>query len=336
MREMNALADGFTDLNIDRLLSLFPASSELLHPDAERWMALLRRPSPADGLVAIAWWLLRRPIRLLSSVVAATRRCWRSPRLLVRSLATLPIAAAHARELTREPRIDHLHVHFASYPALSAWLIRRLTGIPYSFTAHAYDIFKEQALLTEKIADAEFVVTISEFNRRFLERYADRSTTPVHVVRCGVDISRFPFREHPVPPDGPVSAACVAKLEEKKGHRILFQALARGGPALDRIKVDLIGDGPLRDELRERAREHGLSDRIRFCGSLDENHVRDLLAGSDLFVLPSTVAADGSMEGVPVALMEALATGLTAVSTRLSGIPGTDQGRRKRLPGRAR
>lgn len=123
-----------------------------------------------------------------------------------------------------------------------------------------------------------------------------------------------------IPSDGPVTAACVATLEEKKGHAVLLAALA-SSPRLDRMELELVGDGPLRADLERQAAALGLSGRVRFRGSLTEAEVAEVLARAHIFVLPSIIAPDGQMEGLPVALMEALASGLTAVSTRQSGIP---------------
>ena len=320
VREMNALEDGFDDVEIGSLMALFPAANPFLHPGAKRWMDRLRRPSTGEGAVAMFWWMVRRPLRLTAAIARVVAESWRAPRFMARSLMTLPLGAAHARRMQADPP-DHVHVHFASYPALSAWLIRRLTGIPYSFTAHAYDLFKDQSLLATKVAGADFVVAISEFNRRFLADYGGDDATPVHVVHCGIDPAAYRFRARPIPADGPVRAACVAAMEEKKGHAVLLEALAAGGPELDRLSIDLVGDGPLRAQLEARATELGLSDRLRFHGRLDEGRVGEILDASVLFILPSIIAADGQMEGLPVALMEALASGLTAVSTEISGIP---------------
>jgi glycosyltransferase involved in cell wall biosynthesis len=113
----------------------------------------------------------------------------------------------------------------------------------------------------------------------------------------------------------------VASLQEYKGHEVLLRALSLGGPGVDRIELDLIGNGPLKNELQSLATELGLASRVRFHGGQSEAVVKQALADADLFVLPSIIAADGQMEGLPVALMEALASGTPTVSTSLSGIP---------------
>jgi len=318
LRELNAV-DRDPRIEIE-LLSLFPPVDPTVHPAARRWTDRLYTPGPRESLAALAWWGLRRPLRLLSSVTIVAASSLRRPSILARSLITLPIAAAHARRLDRLD-VEHVHAHYATYPALAAWLCHRLTGVPYSFTVHAHDIFVHQDLLARKLGEARFVVAISDYNRRFLEPYGGGERTPVEVVHCGIDPDAFEFRPRVAPASGPVRAVCVASLQEYKGHAVLLRALARGGEALDRIELDLVGDGVLRPELERLAAELGIADRVRFHGSCTEPRVRELLEAADVFVLPSIVARDGQMEGLPVALMEALASGLFVVSTRLSGIP---------------
>jgi glycosyltransferase involved in cell wall biosynthesis len=187
-------------------------------------------------------------------------------------------------------------------------------------TVHAHDLYMDQSMIRRKLADARFVVTISELNRKILTGMIDRDV-PITVVRCGIDIAQYPFRERQIPQHGPVRALCIASLQEYKGHRVLLEALAAGGPNVDRLQLDLIGDGELLGQLRELATELGISGRVRFLGSRDELYVSRSLQEADIFVLPSVVARSGQMEGLPVVLVEALASGVPSVSTALSGIP---------------
>jgi glycosyltransferase involved in cell wall biosynthesis len=170
------------------------------------------------------------------------------------------------------------------------------------------------------VADARFVVTISQYNRALLQRIAG-AATPIHVVHAGIDVAAYDFRPRRIPADGPVRALTVASLQEYKGHAVLLAALAQGGPGVDRISLDLIGDGVLRADLEKLSAALGLEHRVRFLGIRSQDEVRAALDAADIFVLPSIVAADGQMEGLPVALMEALACGVPTVSTALSGIP---------------
>ncbi len=319
LRELDAVAAA---PDVDVLLhSLFPAQGEtVVHPAAKPWSERLWRARAGAGAAALAWWLVRRPRRTLAVVGVVAREYARVPRVLPRALATIPLAAAHARRLEDE-RVEHVHAHFATYPALAAWIAWRLTGVPYSFTAHAHDLFIHQAMLARKAADAAFVVAISHFNERFLLERAGRRRPRVHVVHCGVHPDQFAFRVRRLEPGQAPVIACVAALRPPKGHAVLLRALAGAPAPLADARLELVGDGPLRAELETLARTLGIAGRVRFHGSLPEEAVAVLLAGADLFVLPSVIAADGDMEGVPVALMEALAAGLPAVATRQSGVP---------------
>ena len=194
----------------------------------------------------------------------------------------------------------------------------RLEGTGFSVTAHAHDIFVDQDHLDVVLRGATFVVAISEFNRRFLIERDLVGETPVDVVRCGVSPERYPFRA----PDGehrPVRLLCVASLQEYKGHAVLLAALGelRDLP----LELELIGDGVLRDTLREQAETLRVADRVLFRGTRDEQGVIEALDGADVFVHPSVVARDGQMDGIPVALMEAIARGIPSVASDLSGIP---------------
>ena len=318
VRELDALTTA-SDLECE-VWSLFPPQSKTVHPAAQRWLGRHRRPGPAAGLVSVLWWLRRSPLRFLSAVAMVVGGYFRRPPMLARALATIPIAAAHARSLSAGG-VDHVHAHYASYPLLTAWLCRRLTGVSYSFTAHAYDIFVDQSFLRTRLAEADFAVAISDFNRGYLGAYGGDDATPVYVVRMGIDLSAYKFRVRAREDGRELRALCVARLYEEKGHRVLLQAMALKAPALEGLSLDLVGEGPLREELEHLVDSLGLSDRVRFHGELPEPRVTELLDEADLFVLPSVVKWDGTMEGLPVVLVEALACGVPVVATHMSGVP---------------
>jgi glycosyltransferase involved in cell wall biosynthesis len=318
VRELDAL-DANPVLELE-LLSLFPPLDPIVHPRARRWLPRLRRPTARAAAGGTAWWLRRRPARLAVSVGLVIRGYARRPALLARALATVPGAAAHARDIRRRG-IEHLHAHYATYPLLAAWLCHRLTGVSYSVTVHAHDIFVDRSFLQRRLADASFIVAISDYNRHFLVRHGVARATPIHVVHCGIEPETYRFCPRAPTRGGPVRALCVASLQEYKGQCVLLEALAGAGPRLARVQLDLVGNGPLRSELEELARQLGLGSRVRFHGSLTESAVTALLETADLFVLPSVVARNGQMEGIPVALMEALAAGVPVAATRLSGVP---------------
>jgi len=318
LRELNAV-ERRAGVEVE-LFVLFPPKHPFVHPDAERWLARAHRASPASAVVGTLYWIARRPLRTCGGLASVIAGHWRKPERLLRALIACASAAAHARTM-RRLRIDRVHAHFATYPALAAWLAGRLIDVPYSFTAHAHDIYVDQLHLRTLAREAEAIAAISDFNRAFLEPYVGDARTPVELVRCGVVPAAYAFRERMLPRQGPVRAICVATLNELKGHAVLLDALARGGGELERLELDLVGSGPLEGALREQVARLGLAGRVRFHGTRSEVEVAELLDRADLFVLASVVAQNGRMDGIPVALMEALATGLPVVASRLSGIP---------------
>lgn len=320
IREMDAVS---TDPEIEcELLSLFPPMQRtgLAHPSAQRWMGRLRRPGNGATIVALLWWLWRAPARLLTSVALVIVAYARRPRDLGKALVTVAIAAGHARSLPAL-RIDHLHAHTATWPLLAAWTCRRLTGVPYSVTPHAHDLYVDQSFLARRLADAEFVASPTDFNRGFLAAYGGDRTSPVYLVRYGIDLPAYRFRPRAPDPTGPVRALAVGGLKDYKGHRFLLEGVAGGGPELARVNLDLVGDGPLREELEWLVAKLGLEGRVTFHGALPEPAVIDLLDRADLFVLPSVITSNGTSEGLPNVLIEALAAGVPAVATRVTGVP---------------
>lgn len=318
VRELDALASGGRyEVGVR---SLFGSPDKQVHDIAKPWVPKVVRPGRSAVLKGLLWAAFTHPLVLLR-IVAIVVRSHRNVSILARALVTVAIACGHARDLRDHGGAVHIHAHYATYPALAAWVCQQLTGITYSFTAHAHDLYVDQSMLGRKVADAEFIATISRFNQDFIAAHCPDASTEVALVHCGIDTARYPFRERSIPVDGPIRALTVASLQEYKGHEYLLRALALGGDNSPRLEVTLIGGGPLHDELSTLATELGISDRVRFLGSQTEDVVRAELAACDLFVLPSIVAADGQMEGLPVALMESLASGVPTVSTRLSGIP---------------
>ena len=319
LREFSAVAAEGVEVDLHSLFGVAAADAGVVQPAAAPWVERLQRPGPGEGARALAWWLLRRPLRTLGTLTTVVAAHARRPGILVRALVTVPLAAAHARRF-RRARVDHVHAHFANYPTLAAWIAHRLAGVSYSFTPHAHDLFVHQAMLARKAADAAFVVAISDYNRRFLLEQAG-PTIDVPIVRYGIDPERFTFRVRPANGDAPPRIACVARLLAYKGHAVLLRAIADAPPPLAGAQLELVGDGPLRAELERDVAALGLCDRVRFHGAVPEPVVADVLARADVFALPSVISPDGDREGIPNALIEAMAAGLPAVSTYHSGVP---------------
>jgi colanic acid/amylovoran biosynthesis glycosyltransferase len=262
--------------------------------------------------------LARSPRAYLSTLAAVLRGALRQRPSSGAKEALVFVQAVPLARWARRRGVAHVHAHFASHTATAAWVVHRLTGVRFSFTAHANDLFVGPSLLCRKVADADFVVAVSDYNRGVL---ADRcpGAGRVEVVHCGVDVGRYAWRDGHTARRGLV--LCVASLSAKKGHAFLLDAVAALSRSRPELELALVGDGPERERLLSKARALGIADRVRMLGALPWERVRDTLREADVFVLPSVRLPSGRMEGIPVALMEAMATGVPVVSTRLSGVP---------------
>lgn len=303
--------------------ALVGAREDAVHPGAEPFIARTRyfKHASREVLSANLHWLRRSPRRYLGTWARAIAGNLRSPGFLARALYTLPKAAAVAREV-EATGVEHLHAHWATHPALAGWAVHRLTGIPWSFTGHAHDLYVDRTMLRQKLQSAAFAVTISEFNRELLRSwYGPELARKVAIVRCGIDGEQFRPRTGGHPRAGPFTLLCVASLRDYKGHPWLLQALSllkRRGHA---VRLLLVGDGEDRLALCEQVARAGLAPEVSFLGHQPSDRVAELMRESDAVVLPSIVTSAGKMEGIPVCLMEALACELPVVATRLSGTP---------------
>jgi colanic acid/amylovoran biosynthesis glycosyltransferase len=307
-------------LGVDvRIVSLKRASEKLVQSDAQALLDRVLYPVAWPfALARVLSQLLRHPLREVSDLLHLVLKLARHPSALAKSL----VVWWRTLGLLPEIRVlapDHLHAHWATYPSTAAlWAARRLR-VPFSFTAHAHDIFVEDHLLAEKMYSAAFGVTISEFNRQYLATHASPIALQcLRIVHCGVSPSDFAFR-----PDGrrPGFIMAVGRLDEIKGFAHLVDACAllqQRGVAFD---CAIVGEGPLRPMLEAMIAAAGLGDRVKLLGARKQEEVRELLSQAAVFVLPSVVTPRGDRDGIPVALMEAMAVGLPVVSTRVSGIP---------------
>jgi len=303
------------------ILPLWREREGRVHPEAR---ALVERAHYTPTLDAAILrdnlrCLLSAPAVYLGALATLLRANRRSLRFLAGALAVFP-KACHFALRVRALGVRHVHAHFASHPAAAAFVVGRLSGVPWSFTAHGSDLHREQSMLREKVAEARFAVTISGYNRRFiLDRVGEAAAPRVHVIHCGVDPAAFPRRRRD--PRTGLALACVGTLHAVKGQRFLLDACAELSARGVDWRCHLVGDGPDRRALEARAGWLGIADRVVFHGSCEREAVRELLGRVDVGVAPSVPTSDGRREGIPVALMEAAAVGLPLVASRLSGIP---------------
>ena len=279
------------------------------HPDpaAARGLAVhyAAGETRAQRLAALAWLVRRAPRACGRDLV--DRRRWRreeEPRPL-RALASA------ARRIHRAGD-EHLHAHFGAGAALDALRIGRLLGLSYSVTFHGYDIFRTPRNLPEKLARASFSTSGSDFTVEHLR--AARPGARVHKVVMGVDPELW---RRSGPPASRRTVLAVGRLVEKKG----FAHLLRAAALLGDTEVVIVGDGPLRDELRWLHAELGLGEAVRFLGAQPPTRVRALLEQAAVVAIPCVVAADGDADSMPVIAKEALAMEVPVVAFDAAGLP---------------
>jgi len=238
------------------------------------------------------------------------------PRLLWQCLGGLSLA-----ERLRGRGVEHVHAHMAHVPASVAMYAARALGVPFSFTGHAADLFRDRSLLPAKLARAAFVACISEWHRGFYREAApagvDVPDARLPVIRCGVAVDQFAPRAGPAPADAPVLA--VGRLVPKKGFDLLVEAVARLAPG-QRPRVAIVGDGPEQARLERLVAERGVAERVELLGARPNAEVRRLMGEALAVALPCRVSPDGDKDGIPVVLMEAMACGLPVVSGDLPSI----------------
>ena len=316
VRELNAVADRMA-CPVE-LFTLRPGRGGAVHPMANRWLPGLQTASIVRGCLELLRLTITRPrvvARVIREVVCDYAR---DSQALVRGLAVIVLAASFVPTI-RRCRVAHIHAHFATQPAEAAWVLAEFTGVTYSITAHAYDLFVSTRGLDRRTRGAEFVACISDYNRRFLEARISATGPQYPVVHCGVPTKQMRRPAH-APSTESTRLIMVSSFQPKKGHAVLVEAL-RSSPPLQTARLDLVGEGPLEPMVKSLVLRAGLGHRVTFHGGQAEDAVRRMIAGSDVLVQPSVLAANGDMDGIPNTLIEAMALGIPVVTTAVSGIP---------------
>jgi colanic acid/amylovoran biosynthesis glycosyltransferase len=314
-----------------RFSETFIVSEILAREAAGEDLEVVSLRPPADGRFHADLARVRAPVHYLDAATPRVKQLWADLQALGSGIRVAELLQAEVRDaaqavelaaLIEERGITHLHAHFGSVATTVARLAARLAGITYSFTAHAKDIFHESVDpddLRRKLLDAHHVVTVSDFNRRYLRDRYGRAADRVHRVYNGIALASFPA--DPGLEGRDVDVVAVGRLVEKKGFDVLLAACAlardRGRPLSCRI----VGSGERHDALRAQLDDLDLHDHVTLVGPLPQDEVRAELRRATVMAAPCVHGADGNADGLPTVILEAMALGTPVVATPVTGIP---------------
>lgn len=230
--------------------------------------------------------------------------------------------ALYLAHLLRREEINHVHVHFAGLAARTAWWMKKLFGITYSVTGHANDIFcakpDTRVTLRDLVEDAAFTVTVSDYSADYLRQVVPAAAEKVFRIYNGLDPALFqPARLR----DEPVKILSIGRLIEKKGFPDLIRACHLLRQSGKQFQCEIAGAGPDGGELENLIKRCGLGSTVRLVGPKSQSELVELLTQAQIFVFPAIHDRSGDSDNLPTVIIEAMASGLPVVATRIAGIP---------------
>ena len=270
--------------------------------------------------LALVWWSIRHPAITWHILTTLPWRRWSCLEVAAENIWAMLAGFALARRF-RADGIEHIHAGWANGPATTAWVASQLSGIPFSFSARAGDIFPQDGALPDKLRAAVAVHTNNKANIAHLAALAPEAAGKIRQIYNSLTLTdRSEAKVHMEPP---YRLLAVGRFCRTKGFDVLVDACAllsrRGFP----YQLTLVGAGlPWPTAvIRRRIRAHGLRARIFLPGFVSHDRMSELYAASDIFIMPSIIHPTGDRDGIPNVIMEALAHRLPVVATNVSGIP---------------
>ena len=270
------------------------------------------------ALAAFGRTLLSRPLQTLRLVRDALCHPLRTWETRLEALVCFLYGFLLGEEARRDG-VQLLHASWGNGPATAAWIASRLTGIPFSFTGRANDIYPQDGILPLKARDALFIRTNNRANGVYLRGFCPQDQQDkVHVVYNGLTLGRHPLSLAPFMPE--YRLLSIGRFVPKKGFADLLTAVARLRRENVPVRLTLVGDGRLRGALKRQCRRLGISDIVDMPGFLPHDRVQALMRSHDIFIMPSVQTENGDRDGIPNVIMEALSCGMPVVATDVCGV----------------
>jgi glycosyltransferase involved in cell wall biosynthesis len=284
-------------------------------------------PCNATIICLSLYMLLTQPMRVLRTLLSLHWAAGLNPFVHAGVIAVTPKALATAWWL-RRCRIDRIHAHFASHTATCAGIAGVVSGIPFSFTAHAYDIYctamrLRNGTLDWKLRHAIQAFAISEHGRNLLRDrlpMADRGR--IHRVYVGIPMDLFQEQAPPSTNNRELRLLCITRFDRKKGLDTLLDACALLKSRSVPFHLRVYGEGPLRQALADQVARLGLEQHVQLSCPIPQEVVAKELVACHVFVMPCRRDPEtGNIDGIPTVFMEAMATGRPVISCPVAGVP---------------
>lgn len=336
------MSDKLNNNGIAYIVKMYPRFSEtfivneiLAHEAANVPITIVSLRKPTDGRFHNILSLVKAPVHYIDEKLPGTETFWDTaqqqldthPELLDSIRSSAPYSARElwqaiqVVELISKLNIRHLHAHFANTAAMVAKLASTITGLPYSVTTHAKDIYNDDVrdnVFHSKIKTAKACITVSDFNLDYLKKRYSNAAHHIHRVYNGLDLSRFEFLNST---KKSIDIIAVGRLVEKKGFRYLIDACALLKKRNIKFNCQIVGTGALKGQLQNQIAELELSGEVQLTGPLPQSEIIQRIGRSRLMVAPCIIADDGNRDGLPTVLLEAMALGTPCISTSVTGIP---------------
>lgn len=303
-----------------RIFSLKKCNDKVIHPLAQEFLNQTHYSSliSLPVIKALFFFIWRKPITCFKLIAYLIKNNISSLEFLIKSLGIFPISLYYAK-LIASMNITHIHAHWATIPTTSAIIISRVLDIPFSFTAHAWDIFLPNPMLKEKVRRAEFVATCTGYNKRYLDSLLEqRENDKIFLNYHGIDFDTLPECKKEI---DDTMIFSIGRLCEQKGFPSLLKACAILRNRGYTFKCVIVGEGPDRNALTRQIEHLQLAEHVILSGMQPQSYIFDMFNKARMFVLPCVISKNGDRDGIPNVMIEALAMRTPVISTTVSGVP---------------